>query len=43
MSRGFIEAMAGTIEAANRADRHGAAFTIRLPVPAEGEKLDTAA
>jgi two-component system, OmpR family, sensor histidine kinase KdpD len=43
ISRGFIEAMGGTIEAANRADRRGAAFTIRLPVPAESENLDTAA
>ena len=34
ISRGFVEAMHGTIEAANRADRTGAAFTIRLPVPA---------
>ncbi len=33
--RGFIEAMGGTITAANRADRSGAVFTIALPVPAE--------
>lgn len=33
--RGFVEAMGGTITAANRADRPGAAFTISLPVPAE--------
>jgi two-component system, OmpR family, sensor histidine kinase KdpD len=32
--RGFIEAMHGSITATNRADRSGAAFTIRLPVPA---------
>ncbi|MGI4942015.1 MAG: DUF4118 domain-containing protein, partial [Janthinobacterium lividum] len=31
--RGFVEAMGGTIKAANRADRAGAAFTISLPVP----------
>ena len=31
--RGFIEAMGGTIAAANRTDRSGAVFTIRLPVP----------
>ncbi len=31
--RGFVEAMGGTISAANRADRKGAVFTIRLPVP----------
>ena len=30
--RGFIEAQGGTIVAANRADRSGAVFTIRLPV-----------
>ena len=34
ISRGFIEAMHGTITAANRTDRTGAVFTIRLPVPA---------
>ncbi|UIY30081.1 ATP-binding protein [Neorhizobium galegae] len=33
--RGFIEAMGGTIRAANRSDRAGAIFTIRMPVPAE--------
>ena len=37
ISRGFVEAMGGTITAANRADRTGAVFTIRLPVPAAGE------
>src|SRR5262249_38661270 len=35
ISRGFVEAMHGTITAANRTDRTGAAFTIRLPVPAK--------
>lgn len=40
--RGFIEAMNGTITAANRADRSGAEFTIRLPVPAQVGRLDTA-
>ncbi len=35
ISRGFIEAMGGTISAANRTDRPGAIFTIRMPVPAE--------
>lgn len=29
--RGFVEAMGGTITAANRTDRSGALFTIRLP------------
>jgi two-component system sensor histidine kinase KdpD len=33
--RGFVEAMGGTIMAANRTDRSGAVFTIRMPVPAE--------
>jgi two-component system sensor histidine kinase KdpD len=43
ISRGFVEAMHGTIVADNRTDRSGAAFTIRLPVPAQTQKLDTAA
>jgi two-component system sensor histidine kinase KdpD len=43
ISRGFIEAMHGTITAANRTDRTGAVFTITLPVPAQAQKLDTAA
>jgi two-component system sensor histidine kinase KdpD len=43
ISRGFIEAMHGTINAANRTDRSGAVFTIMLPVPEEAQKLDTAA
>jgi two-component system sensor histidine kinase KdpD len=43
ISRGFIEAMRGTITAANRNDRKGAVFTIRLPVPAQTKQLDTAA
>ena len=34
ISRGFVEAMHGTIAAANRTDRTGAVFTITLPVPA---------
>jgi two-component system sensor histidine kinase KdpD len=33
IARGFIEAMHGTVTAANRSDRPGAVFTIRLPVP----------
>jgi two-component system sensor histidine kinase KdpD len=33
ISRGFIEAMHGTITAANRTDRTGAVFTLTLPVP----------
>jgi two-component system, OmpR family, sensor histidine kinase KdpD len=43
ISRGFVEAMHGTITAANRMDRKGAVFTIRMPVPAEAKQLDTAA
>jgi two-component system sensor histidine kinase KdpD len=43
ISRGFVEAMNGTIEAANRSDRPGAVFLIRLPIPAETTTLDTAA
>jgi two-component system sensor histidine kinase KdpD len=43
ISRGFVEAMKGTISAANRGDRSGAVLTIRLPIPTAGEALDTAA
>jgi two-component system sensor histidine kinase KdpD len=43
ISRGFIEAMGGSITAANRADRSGAVFTITLPVPKPAKRLDTAA
>jgi two-component system sensor histidine kinase KdpD len=43
ISRGFVEAMRGTITAANRADRSGAVITIRLPIPADSNALDTAA
>jgi two-component system, OmpR family, sensor histidine kinase KdpD len=43
ISRGFVEAMHGTVAAANRTDRPGAAFTIRLPIPASAIKLEPAA
>jgi two-component system, OmpR family, sensor histidine kinase KdpD len=43
ISRGFVEAMHGVITAANRTDRAGAVFAIRLPVPATSKQLDTAA
>jgi two-component system sensor histidine kinase KdpD len=43
ISRGFIEAMDGTIVAANRTDRKGAVFTIALPVSSNDQTLDTAA
>jgi two-component system sensor histidine kinase KdpD len=33
IAKGFIEAMGGTITASNRADRLGAIFTIRFPLP----------
>jgi two-component system sensor histidine kinase KdpD len=43
ISRGFVEAMGGSIAAANRLDRPGAVFTITLPVPKPAEHLETAA
>jgi two-component system, OmpR family, sensor histidine kinase KdpD len=43
ISRGFVEAMRGTISAANRTDRTGAVFAIRLPIPPGTAQLDTAA
>jgi two-component system sensor histidine kinase KdpD len=43
ISRGFVEAMHGTISAANRSDRSGAVLTIKLPIPAATDALDTAA
>ena len=33
IARGFVEAMGGRVEAANRTDRSGAVFTFVLPVP----------
>jgi two-component system sensor histidine kinase KdpD len=43
ISRGFVEALQGQITAANRTDRPGAIFAIRLPVPPATKQLDTAA
>ena len=43
ISGGFVEAMHGTITAANRTDRTGAVLAIRLPIPPQTEQLDTAA
>ena len=43
ISRGFVEAMQGTISAANRSDRTGAMFTIRLPIPPVSARLDEVA
>jgi two-component system sensor histidine kinase KdpD len=43
ISRGFVEALHGTISAANRSDRSGAVFTIRLPIPPASPRLDEVA
>jgi two-component system sensor histidine kinase KdpD len=43
ISRGFVEAMHGTIVAANRTDRMGAMFTITLPMAQDRQRLDFAA
>jgi two-component system sensor histidine kinase KdpD len=43
ISRGFVEALNGTIVAANRADRSGAVFTIRLPISANSRELGSVA
>ena len=40
--KGFVEAMGGSIAAANRPDRSGAAFTITFPVPAGATRLEAA-
>ena len=39
--RGFVEAMGGTITAANRPNRSGAVFTIRMPAEATPEQLES--
>ena len=39
IARGFVEALGGTIDAGNRADRSGAVFTIRLPAIEEAPAL----
>ncbi|MGR7994853.1 DUF4118 domain-containing protein [Xanthobacter sp. ZOL 2024] len=41
--RGFVEAMGGTITVANRRERSGALFTLRLPLAAEPPHLDAQA
>jgi len=38
VSRGFVEALHGSVTAANRTDRSGAVFTIRLPIPAAARR-----
>jgi two-component system, OmpR family, sensor histidine kinase KdpD len=43
ISRGFVEAMRGTITAANRTDRTGAVFTITLPVTRSADLARAAA
>jgi two-component system sensor histidine kinase KdpD len=43
IARGFVEAMGGTVTAANRRDRLGAVFTVTLPVPARTGRKDIAA
>lgn len=43
ISRGFVEALHGTLTAANRTDQEGAVFTIRLPVPTLAATMDSAA
>jgi two-component system, OmpR family, sensor histidine kinase KdpD len=42
ISRGFVEAMHGTIFAANRSDRSGAMFTVSLPIPDRQRRMDVA-
>jgi two-component system sensor histidine kinase KdpD len=43
ISRGFVEAMGGSITAANRTDRSGAIFTITLPIPTSAAQRGTTA
>jgi two-component system sensor histidine kinase KdpD len=43
IARGFVEAMHGTIDAANRVDQSGAVFTIQMPVAAKVAQLGSAA
>jgi two-component system sensor histidine kinase KdpD len=43
IARGFVEAMHGSVMAANRPDRTGAVFTITLPHSAATQALETAA
>jgi two-component system, OmpR family, sensor histidine kinase KdpD len=41
IARGFVEAMGGTIEAANRLDRQGAVFSVSFPSPVETAPMNT--
>ena len=43
ISRGFVEAMGGTLTAANRTDRKGAAFTMTFGVPTRARRPSEAA
>jgi two-component system sensor histidine kinase KdpD len=43
ISRGFVEALHGTITAANRTDRSGAVFTVMLPAQQATEQHEVAA
>ena len=43
IARGFVEAVGGTLTAANRLEPRGAVFTITLPIPQPAEHLNTAA
>jgi two-component system sensor histidine kinase KdpD len=43
IARGFVEAMHGTITAANRIERTGAVLTITLPISAGNEPPGAAA
>jgi two-component system, OmpR family, sensor histidine kinase KdpD len=41
ISRGFVEAMHGTISAANRIDRKGAVVTVRFPIPPDARAFSS--
>ena len=43
ISRGFVEAMGGTLTASNRTDRQGAVFTLSFPAPARARRSGEAA
>jgi two-component system sensor histidine kinase KdpD len=38
--RGFLQSMGGSISAANRSDRDGAVFTVKLPTGSGGRHSD---
>ncbi len=43
IARGFVEAMGGSLRAANRRERSGACFIVTLPIPAHPARKDIAA